>query len=107
VGAWRTAVLDGRFATKRGRALTGEDRWRRDLIMRLLCDFSLDLNVFGGAGRFAPELQALAPLARDGLVRIDSARLTIPDEARPFARLVAQAFDAYRDVGAARHSLAV
>lgn len=107
VGAWRAAVLDGRFATKRGRALTEEDRWRRDLIMRLLCDFSLDLELFGGAERFADELRALAPLARDGLVHIDDARLTIPDEARPLARLVAQAFDAYREVGAARHSLAV
>ncbi len=107
VGAWRTAVLEGRFATKRGRMLTEEDRWRRDLIMRLLCDFSVDLEEFAGAGRFVAELHALAPLARDGLVRVDGARLTIPEEARAFARLVAQEFDAYRDIGAARHSLAV
>lgn len=107
VGAWRKAVLAGVFATKRGRALTGEDRWRRTLIMRLLCDFALDLDDFGGAGRFAGELGELAPLARDGLVRVEGALLTIPDEARPFARLVAQAFDAYRETGAARHSRAV
>ncbi|MEZ5996259.1 MAG: oxygen-independent coproporphyrinogen III oxidase [Hyphomonadaceae bacterium] len=107
VGAWRNAVLAGGFATKRGRALTAEDRWRRDLIMRLLCDFDLDLAAFGGAGAFGPELAALAPLARDGLVRIADGRLSIPDAARPFARLVAQAFDAYREGGAARHSRAV
>jgi oxygen-independent coproporphyrinogen-3 oxidase len=107
VGAWRIAVLKGDFATKRGRALTVEDLRRRDLIMRLLCDFALDLAPFGGAGAFAGELAELAPLARDGLVRIKGDQLAIPEEARPFARLVAQAFDAYRNVGAARHSRAV
>jgi oxygen-independent coproporphyrinogen-3 oxidase len=107
VGAWRKTVLAGRLATIRGRTLTDEDRSRRDLIMRLLCDFELDLEPFGGAAVFARELDELAPLAQDGLVRIDGARLTIPGDARPFARLVAQVFDAYRELGAARHSRAI
>ncbi len=75
--------------------------------MRLLCDFTVDLDDFGGVEAFDATLRDLAPLARDGLVRIEGARLTIPEDARPFARLVAQAFDAYREVGAARHSRAV
>ncbi|HCK84638.1 MAG TPA: oxygen-independent coproporphyrinogen III oxidase, partial [Hyphomonadaceae bacterium] len=57
VGAWRAAIHDGRFATRRGRALTDEDRRRRDVIMRLLCDFAVDLNGFGGAAAFAREMQ--------------------------------------------------
>ncbi|MBY0564839.1 MAG: oxygen-independent coproporphyrinogen III oxidase [Hyphomonadaceae bacterium] len=107
VGAWRGAVTSGGFATKRGFALTAEDRRRRELIMRLLCDFRLDLGPFGGLEAFKPQLLELSPLASAGLVEIEGNVLTIPHEARPLARLVAQAFDAYRSVGAARHSRAV
>ena len=107
VGAWREAVTAGALATKRGRALTDEDRRRREIIVRLLCDCTLDLDAFGGAREFADEMRKLAPMARDGLVHIDGARITIPGHARPFARLAAQAFDAYRDGAAARHSRAV
>lgn len=107
VGAWSAAVLTGGLATKRGRALTEEDRRRRGLITRLLCDFAVDLADHGGADAFARELDDLEPLARDGLVRIEGGRLTIPSEARAFTRVVAQVFDAYRNDGAARHSRAV
>ena len=107
VGAWRAAVRGGRFATKRGRALSSEDRLRRALIMRLLCDFEIDLAAYGGADAFADALSTLAPLAADGLVRIEGALVSIPDLARPFARLVAQAFDAHRDRDGARHARAV
>lgn len=107
VGAWRSAVITGQFATKRGWALNEEDRRRGALIMRLLCEFTVDLDDFGGSEGLDAALRDLAPLARDGLVRIEGARLSIPEDARPFARLVAQAFDAYRDEGAARHSRAV
>jgi oxygen-independent coproporphyrinogen-3 oxidase len=104
VTVWRDIAKEGRFATCRGRALTDEDRRRRDMIMRLLCDFELELE---DPAPFQGELTELAPLARDGLVRIEGARITIPGEARAFARLAAQVFDAYRAGGAARHSAAV
>lgn len=107
VGAWREAALAPRFATKRGRAVTDDDCVRRDLIMRLLCDFTVDLRRHGGADKYQAELAALAPLIGDGLAELSGATLSIPEQARPFARLVAQVFDAYRDVGAARHSRAV
>lgn len=107
IGAWMSRISGGAFATKRGRALTLDDVTRRDLIMRLLCEFQVDLEDFGGGAAFANELRYLQPLARDGLVRIDGTRLCVPDAARPFARLVAEAFDAYRNEGQARHSKAV
>ena len=107
VGAWRKAIPGGAFATKRGRALTESDRVRRSLIMRLLSDFHIDLDTYGGEATFAAELRALEPLARDGLVAVSGARLVVPAEARPFARVVAQVFDAYRETGAARHSRAI
>jgi len=107
VGAWARAIKAGQFATARGRALTDADRTRRALIERILCDFAVDLDTFGGASAYADELSALSPLAADGLVRISGAQLTVPDDARPLARLVAQAFDAYQAQGGAKHSKAV
>ena len=85
---------------------TGPDVMRRAMIEDVLCRFSLDLSRYGGAARFAPELSALAPLAADGLVAIEGDQLTIPLEARPLARLVAKAFDAY-EVAAGKHSASV
>lgn len=107
VGAWRAAVLGGALATQRGVDLSDEDRWRRDLIMTLLCRFEVDLSRYGGRTRFGGELALLGPLLRDGVAIVDGQRLGIPETMRPLARLVAQAFDAYRDVGVARHSRAV
>ena len=110
-GAWARALEGGGFATARGVALSDEDRVRRTIINRLLCDFAVDLAPFGSFGAFPAARAALAPLIQDGLVSIAGERLTIPPDARPFARLVAEAFDAYRAVhgaqGAARHSRAV
>lgn len=107
VGAWRAAVSAAHFATKRGVALSAEDVGRREMIMRLLCDFELDLADYGGVAAFSSELAELAPLAGDGLVEIQQGRLRIPPSTRAFARLVAQAFDLYRNREAARHSAAV
>lgn len=107
VGAWRAGVMDSGFATKRGRALTDEDRRRRDLIMRLLCDFELDLSDQGGLAAYPEATSELRALEADGLVELASDRLIVPRAGRAFARLAAQAFDAYRDTGTARHSRAV
>lgn len=107
VGAWRAAVMDSGVAIKRGRGLTEDDRRRRDLIMRLLCDFGLDLTDHGGLAAFPEALPELQALAADGLIQLNGEHITIPQTGRAFARLAAQAFDAYRDTGAARHSRAV
>jgi oxygen-independent coproporphyrinogen-3 oxidase len=106
VGAWRAKVLNGAFATRRGFAVSDEDRKRRALIMRLLCDFAVDLSDYGDVSQFEGELAKLASLQADGLVRIEGSRIVIPEPARPFARIAALAFDAYAS-GAARHSRAV
>jgi oxygen-independent coproporphyrinogen-3 oxidase len=99
--------MESGFATKRGRGLTDDDRRRRDLIMGLLCDFELDLADKGGFAAFPETLGELRALAADGLVELSDDRIIIPQAGRAFARLAAQAFDLYRDTGAARHSRAV
>lgn len=107
IRSWRSAISRERFATVRGHALSEDDRRRAAIIDALLCSFTVDLGKYGGASAFAEELVALAPLAQDGLAMVDGDVLTIPEEARPLARLVAAAFDAYSRGGAGRHSPAV
>jgi oxygen-independent coproporphyrinogen-3 oxidase len=85
---------------------------RRDLIERLMCDLTVDLDDIASrhgmsAELFAPDLEKLAPLAADGLARIDGRRITVPDEVRPLVRAVAAAFDPYLDAAAMRYSKAI
>ncbi|MFZ4071348.1 MAG: oxygen-independent coproporphyrinogen III oxidase [Caulobacterales bacterium] len=105
--AYARAIAAGDLAHGRGIALSGEDRVRRAVIERLLCDFAVDLAPLGGLGAFAGAAEPLAALAADGLVETDADTVCVTPRARPFARLAAQAFDAYRAAGAARHSRAV
>jgi oxygen-independent coproporphyrinogen-3 oxidase len=103
--AYRDAIRAGRLATVRGVALSEEDRLRRAIIERLMCDFAVDLN--GSAELFADELEALEPLAADGLVSIEDGVVRVEPQGRPLVRTVCAQFDAYLAQGVARHSRAV
>lgn len=96
-------VTAGRFPIARGLALSENDRLRRSIIERLMCDLEVDVD----PARFAPELARLAPLEADGVVEISGGHLRITPQGRPLVRLAASAFDAYLDVGEKRHSRAV
>ncbi|MEI7609543.1 MAG: oxygen-independent coproporphyrinogen III oxidase [Rhodospirillaceae bacterium] len=113
---YETAIAAGRPATARGLELTTEDRLRRDLIERLMCDLAVDLEAVAArhgaaADHFDAELAALAGLVTDGLVEVSGRRLTVPESARPLVRLAAAAFDPYlvpsQESGAAKHSRAI
>ncbi len=102
----------GALAVTRGVALSQEDRCRREIIERILCDLAVDLTA---VSRRYPELQmdfdadlkALAPMMHDGLLQIDGPRLTVTEAGRPFLRSVCAGFDGYLGKGTARHSQAV
>ncbi len=109
--AYRAAVVAGRLATARGYALTQEDRLRRDIIERLMCDLHVDLAEQcaaheSGTDRFTAELHALDALANDGLVERAGHKIKIPERARPFVRTVCAVFDAYISDGDQRFSRA-
>jgi oxygen-independent coproporphyrinogen-3 oxidase len=110
--AYREAIAGGRLAVSRGIALSDEDRLRRHVIERLMCDLAVDLAAacrrYGRPeGHFGPELAHLADLARDGLVEIAGTTIRIPERARPLMRLPAAVFDAYLPSSAAAHAQAV
>ena len=108
IAGYARAIDGGRFATAKGLALSDDDRLRGAIIERLMCDLALDLGtVEGGAARFADELAALAPLAAEGLLEIDGARVTVTERGRPYVRIAAAAFDAYLAASQKRHSVAV
>jgi oxygen-independent coproporphyrinogen-3 oxidase len=107
VGGYMRALAAGEFPIVRGLAMSDDDRLRAGMIERLMCDLALDLSAFGGSARFAAEIEALAPLAAAGLLRVDGDCVVMTEAGRPFVRIAAAAFDAYLADGRKRHSAAV
>ncbi len=115
VRTWRAAIEAGTPPTAKGMSITNEDRLRRAVIERLMCDLYVDVQDV--CERFEAEPQslmgaidALAPLQADGLCAIDDWKITIPEDARILMRAVAATFDAYlapQSDSAQRHSRAV
>jgi len=109
--AYRDAINGGRLATVRGCALTKEDRLRRDIIERLMCDLHADLAEICAAHErsaddFAAEFSRLDELALDGLVQRSGGKISVPESKRPFIRTVCAVFDAHLSNNETRHSQA-
>ena len=113
--AYGKAIEAGGLATVRGIAVSADDRLRREIIERLMCDLEVDLVAAARAHRAdaAPLLAeaqgALGRFVEDGLARWDGQRIAVTEKGRPFLRSIAVLFDAYLkpDEGAPRHSRAV
>ena len=108
--AHTTAIRDGRFSTSRGHVFSEEDKLRGRMIEALMCDFRIDAaeiaDSFGVSRRRLAEMFAVAGAAFEGLLEITPEGLSVPPEARPLARMVARAFDAY-ELDKAGHSSAI
>ena len=112
--AYMKEIAAGRLATVRGVALTADDRLRRAVIERVMCDLSVDL--VATAREFsadpAPLIADAAGVARfveDGLAGFDGRTIEVAERGRPFVRSIAALFDVYLAEGGdkARHSRAV
>ena len=106
---YRRLIESGNLAVRKGLELTPEDKLRRDIIERLMCDLIVDLAEFTAAPerRFGEELAALKPMADDGLLEINGGRILMSEIGRPFVRTACAVFDTYLHTGKARHSQAV
>lgn len=105
-------VAEGRFATAKGYSFTAEDRFRADIIERIMCDLAVDLplvsRVHGRDFRSAiVDRPRIESLIADGAVTMIDDRLSIRDGAEFLVRSVASAFDAHLANSAATHSRAV
>ena len=110
--SWRNSIAAGKLATARGVALTPDDRFRGEVIERLMCDLAVDLSAVAarhgrGLTELAGALAGLAPMEGDGLVERDGARIRITELGRPFIRSACACFDAHLDPSALRHSRVV
>ena len=91
----------GEFAVFRGYVLSDEDHLRRQVIMRLMCDFALDFAPFESqfginfSEHFADALADLTEMAEDGLVELRRDGLTVLPAGRLLIRNIAMAFDEY------------
>jgi oxygen-independent coproporphyrinogen-3 oxidase len=103
---WLAAVEAGHLAVVRGRALTAEDRQRRAIIERIMCDHAFDRATVPMA-IMAEAAPRLAPLLADGLLAEEGSRLVLTPQGRRFVRHAAACFDAYLQPVAGRHSRAV
>ena len=110
--AYREAIQSGRLATVRGRALTEDDRLRRDIIEQLMCNLEVNLAETAAARNrnlddFATELAELDVLAQHGLVHRHDGTISVAEDARPLLRTICAVFDAYLSNQEARYSRAV
>ena len=97
------AALDGaRLPVARGYVLTADDRARADVIGRLMCYDELHFADIERAhnldfrSHFAAELQRLAPLAADKLLRVGDDGIVVLPRGRFLRRSLAMVFDAYQ-----------
>ena len=99
LATYREALRAGRPPVEKGYRLTTEDRRRRELIMKIMCERRLDFGRIdaeqGGnvAADCAEALAALRPMEEDGLVEIDGSGLRVLPRGEPLIRVVAMAFD--------------
>jgi oxygen-independent coproporphyrinogen-3 oxidase len=110
--AYSQSIADGRLATVKGYALTGDDRLRAEIIERIMCDFGADLGPICARHGAAPEAMLhssprLRDLVSDGVIELDGASLAVKDQSRFLVRSVAAAFDAYLERSSGIHSCAV
>ena len=93
-------LLDaGELPVVRGVALNREDLLRRAIIMSLMCQGRIDYeaielsHLVDFRAQFAPELERLADLAREGLVEIEADGVQLTPIGWYFVRAVAMVFD--------------
>jgi len=104
-------IAAGELATAKGYALTADDRFRGEIIERIMCDFGVDLGPICVRHGLVPDAIVGSPrlkeLVSDGVVTLDGSLLSVADNSRFLVRSVAAAFDAHLDGSGRLHSRAV
>jgi oxygen-independent coproporphyrinogen-3 oxidase len=99
--AYYAELDERRHPIAKGYLLSADDRIRRQTIMRLMCDLSLDFGVMSEILRvdfgvyFARELDSMGDMEADGLIQRTPDGLAVTDTGRLLIRNIAMRFDAY------------
>jgi oxygen-independent coproporphyrinogen-3 oxidase len=98
---YNQAIADGKLPVFRGVALDEDDKLRRAVITYLICHFELrfktietEFNI-NFADYFAPELENLAVMQNDGLLRLDQNGIQVEAAGRLLIRNICMVFDKY------------
>lgn len=105
-------IAERRLATVKGYKFTGEDRFRADIIERIMCDLAVDLAQVSRLHGRDPlsaivDRPRLDSMIADGAVTMTDNRLAVSEGAEFLVRSVASAFDAHLAKSTATHSRAV
>lgn len=104
--SYRACLSQGKLPITKGYELTDEDRLRADVIMRLMCDLSLDFGAMSEKWKidfkehFADALAQLQEPAADGLLVWTDRGFAVTERGRLFIRNLAMCFDAYLEPAA-------
>ncbi len=106
------SVNEGQLPVRRGFELSADDKLRRHVIERIMCDLAVDIGeacaAFGMEESYLDDaFGRLRALEHDGLITISDREIRVTETGRPLVRNVAAVFDAYLDNGHGRHSSAI
>jgi oxygen-independent coproporphyrinogen-3 oxidase len=108
---YRRLLQAGGLAAVRGIAMRDQDRLRRAVIEKLMCNLEVDLAATAGEFGLAPsslaDASGLERLEAQGLISRNGWRVTVPHQWRSATRLVAACFDQHLEKAETRHSVAV
>jgi oxygen-independent coproporphyrinogen-3 oxidase len=89
----------GELPVHRGMRRSADDEARRRIILDLMCRFRLRFADHGGReaflAKYGPAVEALQPMAEDGLCGIDEDGILVAPAGRMLVRNLAMPFDAY------------
>ncbi|WP_076862167.1 oxygen-independent coproporphyrinogen III oxidase [Bradyrhizobium mercantei] len=105
-------IAEERLATIKGYAFTGDDRFRGDIIERVMCDMAVDLSKIARSHGRDPDAaivdrSRLESLVADGAVTMRNDLISVTAGAEFLVRSLASAFDAHLARSTALHSRAV
>ncbi len=112
VSQWKKSLKQGYLPIHKGIAIDNDDRLRRHIIEKIMCDFTVNLDEalaqFGILEFiFDAELKSLQFLQDKGLVQVKEHTIFVEKEHRLFLRAVAAVFDSYLDRKKGKHSKAI
>lgn len=94
-------IDDGKLATHVGYTLSDDDVLRRNIIMKLMCDFELDKRAVEQEyaihfdAYFADALEQLRDIEADGCICLSTDTIEVVNAGKLIIRNIAMAFDAY------------
>lgn len=105
-------IAEDRLATVKGYAFTGDDRFRADIIERVMCNMAVDLSKIARSHGRDPDANIvdrsrLESLVADGAVTVSDNLISMSGGTEFVVRSLASTFDAHLASATATHSQAV